>query len=127
MPNRVPIDPDKGIPDLVRQLAADSRRLLRDEVQLARLEAADSVHRAGRGAVWLGLAFGVTVVTLVALTLFLATAIGRLANGHYWIGALVTAVLEVGAGLWLLKLGSRSFAQAPYGLPAVRSGLRMLK
>src|SRR5688500_8570105 len=78
---RVPIDPDKGVPDLVRQLTDDSKRLLGDEVRLAKLETAESLHHAGRGALWLGLAFGVGVVMLVAFTLFFATLFGRIANG----------------------------------------------
>src|SRR2546423_9989699 len=45
---RVSIDPDKGINDLVGQLGDDSKRLLADEVRLAKLETAESVSRAGR-------------------------------------------------------------------------------
>ena len=124
---RFPIDPDKGIPDLVRQLADDSKRLLGDEVRLAKIETAESVHRAGRGALWLALAFGVAVVMLVALTLFIATAVGRAAHGNYWVGALVAAVVEIVAGAWLLSKGLRLFGHAPYSLPETRGGLRVLK
>ncbi len=125
MARRVLIDPDKGVTDLVRQLADDSKRLVGDEVRLAKLESADALHRAGGGAAWLGVAFGVGVVALVAFTLFLATAIGRLVNGHMWVGALVTAVLEIGLGLWLLRRGLAALKSAPYSLPETRSGLAL--
>ena len=46
---------------------------------------ADLQHR-------LGVAFAIGIVALVGLTLFLVTLIGRLANGHMWIGAILTGV-----------------------------------
>src|SRR3954468_2466805 len=91
---RVPIDPDKGLPDLVKQLADDSKRLMTDEVRLAKLETAESITTAGRGAMGLPPASRAAVVALVAFTLFFATLFGRIANGHYWIGALLVAVLD---------------------------------
>ena len=126
MAQRVPIDPDKGLTDLVQQLGDDSKRLLSNEVRLAKLETAESLHRATHGALWLGVAFGVGIITLVALTLFLATAIGALANGHMWIGAMVTAVAEIAVGYWLLRRGLREFRSASYTLPETRAGLRVL-
>jgi uncharacterized membrane protein YqjE len=116
-------DPDTGIPDLIRRLTDDSKRLVTDEVQLAKLEARDSMHRATRGALWLGLAFGVGVVMLVALTVFVATLIGRLANGHMWIGAIVTGVVELAVGAWLLKRGLATYAEPSYTLAETRGAL----
>lgn len=127
MAQRVPIDPDKGVTDLVRQLGDDSKRLLADEVRLGKLEAVESMHAAKRGAIWLGVAFAFGVVMLVAFTLFLATAIGRIANGHYWVGALVTAVVNLALGFWLVKRGLGAFKEGPYSLPDTRAGLRVLK
>jgi hypothetical protein len=124
---RFPIDPDKGVPDLVGQLADDSKRLLRDELRLAKLETSDSIRHAGRGALWLSLAFGITVVALVAFTLFLATFIGRLAGGHHWVGTLVTAVLEVAVGSWLVRRGLKHFSKAPYSMPDTRASLMLAK
>ena len=121
-PNVV-IDPDTGIPDLIRRLTDDSKRLVTDEVQLAKLEAKDSLHRATRGALWLGLAFGVSIIMLVALTVFIATLIGRIANDHMWIGALVTGVIELGLGFWLLKKGLSTYTKPSYTLEETRSSL----
>jgi hypothetical protein len=122
--HRVRVDPNAGIPDLVRDLAADSKRLLADEVQLAKLETKESVRRAGKGALWLALAFGIGVVTLVALTLLLVTLIGRLANGHMWVGALVTGALEVVVALVLLKRGMGAFKQPSYTLEDTRESVK---
>ena len=121
-PNVV-IDPDTGIPDLIRRLTDDSKRLVTDEVQLAKLEAKDSLHRAARGGIWLALAFGVSIVMLVALTVFVATLIGRIANDHMWLGALITGVIELGVGFWLLKRGLSTYAKPSYTLEETRSTL----
>ena len=118
------IDPDAGIPDLVRRLTDDSKRLLGDEVRLAKLEMTENLHAGARGALWLALAFGISVVGLVALTLFLATLIGRLANGHMWVGALVVGVLELVAALVLVRKGLGAFAAPSYTLEETRESLK---
>ena len=121
-PNVV-IDPETGIPDLIRRLTDDSKRLVTDEVQLAKLEAKDSLHRAARGGIWLAMAFGVAVIMLVALTVFIATLIGRIANDHMWVGALITGVVELALGFWLLKRGLATYATPSYTLEETRGSL----
>jgi hypothetical protein len=117
-------DPDTGIPDLIRRLTDDSRRLVTDEVHLAKIETKDSLHRVARGTLWMGLAFGAGIVMLVSLTLFLVTLIGRLANGHMWVGALVTGLVELGLGGYLIKRGIGAFAEPSYTLAQSRSALK---
>ena len=121
-PNVV-IDPETGIPDLIRRLTDDSKRLVTDEVQLAKLEAKDSLHRAARGGIWLAVAFGVAVIMLVALTVFIATLIGRIAHDHMWVGALVTGVVELTLGFWLVKRGLATYAKPSYTLEETRGSL----
>ncbi len=117
------IDPDTGIPDLIRRLTDDSKRLVTDEVRLAKLEAKDSLHRAARGGIWLALAFGVSIVTLVALTVFVVDAhrparershVGR-RDGH--------RVIELAVGAWLLKRGLSTYAEPSYTLAETRGAL----
>jgi hypothetical protein len=121
---RVPIDPDAGIPDLIRDLTGDAKRLAKDEVLLAKLETKESVRQASKGAMWMAVAFGIGVVTLVALTLLLVTLIGRLASGHMWVGALVTGVLEVGVALFLIKRGIAAFKEPSYTLEETRESVK---
>jgi len=120
----VPIDPNAGIPDLIRDLADDSKRLLVDEVQLAKLETKESVRRASKGALWMALAFGIGVVTLVALTLVLVTLIGRLVNGHMWVGALVTGALELVVAMYLFKRGFGTLKAPSYTLEETRESVK---
>lgn len=123
-PSMSRVDPDIGIPDLVRRLTDDSKRLVGDEVRLAKLEMSENIHAGARGALWLTLAFGAGVVGLVALTLFLATAIGRAANGHMWVGAIVVGVLELAAAGMLIKRGIGAFGQPSYSLEETRESLK---
>ena len=117
-------DPDTGIPDLIRRLSEDSRRLVTDEVRLAKLETKDSLHRATRGVLWMVLAFGAGVVMLIALTILLATLLGRLDDGHMWFGALVTGIVELGFGAWLVKRGIASYGAPSYTLAETRESLK---
>lgn len=121
---RMPVDPDTGIPDLIHRLGDDSKRLMSDEVRLAKLEMKDNVTRAGKGVLWLGISFGIGVVALVALTLLLTTLIGRVASGHMWVGALVTGILELVLALVLIKKGLAAFAAPSYTLEQTRASLK---
>lgn len=127
MAQPIPNDPNAGITDLARQLGTDAKRLFTDEAQLAKLELKAGVHRAGHGALWLGAALGTTIVALVAVTIFLVAVIGRAINGHYWVGAFLTAGVELIAGYVLIKRGLREFKSAPYSLPETRAGLKVVR
>jgi hypothetical protein len=116
-------DPNAGIPDLIRRLSDDGKRLVGDEIRLAKIEAKDSLKRASRGVLWMTVAFGAAVIMFVALTLFLVTLIGRLANGHMWVGALVTGLLELAAGAYLIKRGIGTMTEPSYSLEASRQAL----
>lgn len=116
-------DPDVGIPDLIRRLTNDSKRLVTDEVQLAKIEAKESLHHATRGVLWLALAFGAGVVMLVAVTILLTSLLGRVMAGHMWFGALVTGVIELAVGAWLLRKGLSAFAEPSYSLEQTRASL----
>ena len=120
---RMPVDPNTGIPDLVSRLGEDSKRLIRDEVQLAKLELRDSMKRSARGAMWMGVAFGVGVVALVALTLLVATLVGRLAAGHMWVGALFTGLVELVVAMALIRRGVATLGEPSYSLEQTRKSL----
>ncbi|HWE43300.1 MAG TPA: phage holin family protein [Gemmatimonadaceae bacterium] len=118
------IDPDAGIPDLIRRLTDDSKRLVADEVRLAKLELGENVHAGARGVLWLSLAFGIGVVGLVALTIFAVTLIGQAVNGHMWLGAIVVGVIEVSAAVVLVTKGMAAFRAPSYTLEETRESLK---
>ena len=129
MPQReqVTIDPDVGIPDLIRRLADDSKRLATDEVRLAKLELGENLRTGARGTVWLAVAFGVGVVSMTAATIFLASLIGRLVAGHMWVGALLTGLIELAIAAFLIRNGIKAFAKPSYTLEETRASLKDTK
>jgi hypothetical protein len=124
---RLPIDPDVGIPDLVRRLADDSKRLVTDEVRLAKLETLDMVKEGGKGALWLGMAFAIGIVGIVAFTLFVATFFGRIISGHMWLGALIAAGIDLAIGIFLIVRGLKAFTEPSYTLEQTRETLKALR
>jgi hypothetical protein len=125
--NPIHIDPDAGIPDLIRRLTDDGKRLVSDEIRLAKIETKENVRAAGRGGIRLVLAFGIGTVAMVAMTLLLATLIGRLANGHMWVGAIATGVVEVALAIILMKRGAKALAEPSYTLEETRAGLATIR
>jgi hypothetical protein len=117
------VDPDAGIPDLIHKLGDDSKRLVTDELRLAKLEITESVYAAGRGAMWLGVAFGAGVVASVAATLLLATLIGRVIAGHMWIGAIVTGALELPIAAYVVRRGLGALKEPSYSLEQTRKAV----
>lgn len=125
--NPLHIDPDVGIPDLIRRLSEDGKRLVADEIRLAKIETKENVKTAGRGGVRLGLAFGIGVVAIVAMTLLMITLIGRLANGHMWVGALVTGIVELILAVVMFKRGAKALGEPSYTLAETRAALATIK
>ena len=101
----VQIDPETGIPDLIRRLGEDSRRLAGDEVRLAKLELHESVRSGVAGSIRLALALAFGIVAAVAVTVLLTAAVAALLNHNYWAGALIVGVLEVVVGFVLVRRG----------------------
>lgn len=116
-------DPDNGIPDLVSRLTGDSKRLVKDEVRLAKLEVRESLRDGARGALWLGVAFGISVIALAAFTIFASAGLGRLI-GSYWAGTMITGALELLIAFLLIKKGSSTLSEPGYTLPETREELR---
>jgi hypothetical protein len=125
--NPIHIDPDAGIPDLVRRLADDGKRLVADEIRLAKIETKENVKAAGRGGARLAVAFGIGVVAMVGATLLMATLIGRLANGHMWVGAIVTGIVELILAGVLIKKGIAALGEPSYTLEDTRAALSTIR
>ena len=120
---RMPVDPNVGIPDLVGRLGDDAKRLVSDEVRLTKLELQENMHRAGMGTMWLGAAFGAGFVMLVALTVLVATLIGRAVAGHMWLGAIIVGVAELVLAAWFVKLGISAIKEPSYSLEQTRESV----
>lgn len=104
---------DAGVASLIRRLADDSGRLVRDEIQLVKIELRESMHVGAQGATALAIALGAGVVALVALTVALAVLLGAL-FGEIWAGALAAGAIELLAG-WLLMRRGVAFGKQAAG------------
>jgi len=92
--------------ELLRDLANDTTRLIRDEIALARTEMQDKVRQASTGAAMIG-AGG--VLAIPALVLILAGIAILLANWMPpWVAALVVGVVTVAVAGILAWMGLRS-------------------
>ena len=118
----ISIAEDAGVAQLVGRLTDDSKRLVSDEIRLAKLEVHEGIHAGTRGAMWLAVAFGAAVVMLTALTVLVSVLLGR-AFGNIWAGTLATGLLELAAGGLLLRHGLTLFRRPPYTLPETRDTL----
>ena len=117
------MDVDAGIPDLIRRLTDDSKRLAADEFRLAKLELHESVHTGIRGGMWLGVALAVSIVAMVALTVVLVSAIGAIGGENYWAGALIVGAAEAVAGWVLVRRGLGAVKSAEVTVPESRASL----
>jgi uncharacterized membrane protein YqjE len=105
----------RSMRELIDQLSADARGLVRAEVSLARAELEEKARRLAAGGALVGAA---AVLGLVALGALTATAIIALSNVvSTWLAALiVTVVVGVLAGILLvvgIKLLRRGVPPAP--------------
>jgi hypothetical protein len=103
----VTTETNRGVGQLLREVAEDGAHLARQEVHLARIEFAQIARDIGKGtgltvaAAMLGL---LTVQMLVfGIVLLMGDALFR---GHYWIAAFVLTAILGGAAFFLLKRGA---------------------
>ena len=121
---RMPVDPRTGIPELITRLGDDSKRLVNNEIRLAKLEMHEHIKQSSKDFMWLAIAFGLAVVAMMALTMFVITLIGRVSSGHMWVGAIIVGVIELGIGYLSIKRGVRAFEDESYSLPMTRESLK---
>ena len=121
---RTHVDPDSGIPDLIRRLTEDSRRLATDEVRLAKLELHESLQSGVRGVVLASLALAIGIVAIVALTVLLVAAASAALGGNSWAGAVIVGVVELVAGWLFLRRGIVAVKKPPFSLDVARASLQ---
>ena len=117
-------DPETAIPNLIRSLADDSKRLASDEVRLAKLELQESARAAAHGSIHLALGIAFGIVAAVALTVLAVTAVSAALGHNYWAGALIIGAVEVIGGGVLLRRGLRIVKNPPSPLAASRESLK---
>jgi Putative Actinobacterial Holin-X, holin superfamily III len=98
---------NRGVGQLLREVAEDGAQLARQEVQLARIEFAQIARDIGKGTVLAVAAAMLGLLTVQMLVFALVLLLGdALFRGHYWIAAFVLTVILGGVAFYLLKRGT---------------------
>ena len=89
--------PEPSLGELFARLTADTGELMRQEVALARAEMREVAATAARDGTRIGVALGLALAGVLALTAFLVVALGDLFD-NYWLGALLIGVAFLAVG-----------------------------
>jgi len=100
-------DGRRGLGVLLRDLAEGGATLVRQEVQLAKLELAGMVRNVGLGTVFFAVGAILALLGLLAFLAGLILLVGDqwLPRDLYWLAALILMVLTGGLAAWLAKRG----------------------
>jgi hypothetical protein len=99
---------DRGVGQLLRDVAEDGANLARQEVTLARIEFAQIARDIGKGTVLAIAAAMLGLLTVQMLVFGFALLLGdALFRGHYWIAAFVLTVILGAVAFFLLKRGTK--------------------
>ncbi len=98
---------NRGIGQLLRDVAEDGAHLARQEVNLARIEFAQIARDIGKGTGFAVAAAMLGLLTVQMLVFGFALLMGdALFRGHYWIAAFVLTVILGAVAFYLLKRGT---------------------
>ncbi|HEY5022125.1 MAG TPA: phage holin family protein [Gemmatimonadaceae bacterium] len=98
---------NRGVGQLLREVAEDGAHLARQEVQLARIEFAQIARDIGKGTVLAVAAAMLGLLTVQMLVFGFVLLLGEaLFRGHYWIAAFVLTLILGGVSFYLLKRGT---------------------
>jgi hypothetical protein len=99
--------PNRGVGQLLREMAEDGAHLARQEVHLARIEFAQIARDIGKGTGFAVAAAMLGLLTVQMLVFGIALLMGdALFRGHYWIAAFVLTVILGAVAFYLLKRGA---------------------
>ena len=106
---------ERGVGELVKDLASQTSTLVRQEIQLAQAEVTQKGKVAGKGA---GLLAGAAVCGLLALGALTAGLIALLDKAMAtWVAALIVMALWAIVALVLAKAGQKALQQATPPVP----------
>lgn len=98
---------NRGVGQLLREVAEDGAQLARQEVQLARIEFAQIARDIGKGTVLAVAAAMLGLLTIQMLVFAIVLLLGdALFHGHYWVAAFVLTLILGGVSFYLLKRGT---------------------
>ncbi len=98
---------DRGVGQLLREVAEDGAHLARQEVHLARIEFAQIARDVGKGTGFTVAAAMLGLLTVQMLVFGIVLLLGdALFSGRYWIAAFLLTAILAGIAFYLLKRGT---------------------
>lgn len=106
---------DRSLPELTKDLAANLGDLVRNELRLARAEAAVNMRKIGDDAIRIGLGVALAAASVTLALFALAYALGEAMP--LWIASVLAAAIGAGLAYWLISSGRKSLGEERIGLP----------
>ena len=106
---------ERSLPELLKQLSADTTRLVHQELELAKAELAQKGRQAGAGAGLFGAAGAIGLLGAAALTTCFILALDAVMPA--WLAALIVAVVYGIIAFVLVKQGQARIKQATPPVP----------
>ena len=104
--NRIRGTEEPSLGDLFRQLAQESATLIRQEMELAKVEMRENARAFAKDAAKIAIGGVLLLVAALVLTAFLAVLLGDLL-GNYWLGTLIVGAVYAISGVAMLKAGQK--------------------
>jgi|SRR3982751_4880875 len=92
---------ERSVGELFSQLANETTTLVRQEVQLAKIELGQKASRVGKGAGLIAAAGAIVHAGVLAVVAAIILLLGE--HMSYWVAALLVGAVLVGAGYWLVQ------------------------
>ena len=98
---------NRGVGQLLREVAEDGAHLARQEVHLARIEFAQIARDIGKGTGFTVAAAMIGLLTVQMLVFAMVLLLGdALFRGRYWVAAFILTAILGGIAFFLLKRGT---------------------
>lgn len=94
---------DASFPELLRRLGHDSAELVRQELQLAKLEVKETAQGVARDALTLGSGLGLLAAGGLAATAGLILLLARLLGDSYWLAAAIIGAVYILTGSLVVR------------------------
>ena len=93
---------EASLGELFKRLTADTGELIRQEINLAKVEMREAGTTLARDATKIGIAVGFALAGVLAVTAFAIVGLGDLFN-NYWLAALIVGVVLLAVGGYLAR------------------------
>jgi uncharacterized membrane protein YqjE len=102
---------EPSLPQLLRALLQDGQTLIRQELELARLEIQRSASRLARQSAFVAAGGFLIALGLLVLLVFVILALGVLLGDRYWLSTLIVGTLLCVGGLGVVLKGRRGLKE----------------